>query len=121
MRLFVVVYNPLHTVVFIKAVRYICIETFVHKISILFELYGRYYNVLPEAIFVVYIQKKFRRPTCNEYLSSCKISSSVLFNKIKRKKKKKETENMKNMFRCIFQTLCQNTFIFREFILLCMF
>ena len=34
-----------------------CIETFVHKTSILFELYGHmycYYNVLPEAIFVVY-------------------------------------------------------------------
>ena len=42
LRLFVVVYKPLHTVVFIKAVRYtcICIETFVHKTSILFELYG---------------------------------------------------------------------------------
>ena len=36
---------------------FICIETFVHKTSILFELYGHmyyYYNVLPEAIFVVY-------------------------------------------------------------------
>ena len=36
----------------------ICIETFVHKTSILFELYGHmysHYNVLPEAIFVVYI------------------------------------------------------------------
>ena len=49
-----VVYKPLHTAVFIKAVRYICIETFVHKT---FELYGHmycYYIVLPEAIFVVY-------------------------------------------------------------------
>ena len=57
LRLFVVVYKPLHTVVFIKAVIYICIETFVHKTSILFELYGCmycYYNVLLEAIFVVY-------------------------------------------------------------------
>ena len=36
LRLFVVVYKPLHTVVFIKAVRYICIATFVHKTSILF-------------------------------------------------------------------------------------
>ena len=50
-------YKPLRTAVFIKAVRYICIVTFVHKTSILFELYGHmycYYNVLPEAIFVVY-------------------------------------------------------------------
>ena len=31
----VVVYKPLHTVVFIKAVRYICVETFVHITSIL--------------------------------------------------------------------------------------
>ena len=34
-----------------------CIETFVHKTSILFELYGHmycYYDVLAEAIFVVY-------------------------------------------------------------------
>ena len=57
LRLLVVVYKHLHTAVFIKAVRYICIETFVHKSSILFELYGHmycYYNVLPEAIFVVY-------------------------------------------------------------------
>ena len=33
-------------------------ETFVSKTSILFELYGHmycYYNVLPEAIFVVYL------------------------------------------------------------------
>ena len=47
LRLFVVVYKPLHTVVFIKAVRYICIEAFVHKTSILFLLYGHmycYYN-----------------------------------------------------------------------------
>ena len=44
-----VIYKPLHTVVFIKAVRYICIETVGHKTSKLFELY-----VLPEAIFVVY-------------------------------------------------------------------
>ena len=51
------VYKHLHTAVFIKAVRYICIETLVHKTSILFELYGHMccqYNVLPEAIFVVY-------------------------------------------------------------------
>ena len=46
--------------VFVKVVRYICRETFVSKTSILFELYGHiyiycYYNVLPEAIFVVYI------------------------------------------------------------------
>ena len=37
---------------------YICIETFVSKTSILFELYEHmycYYNVLPEAIFVVYL------------------------------------------------------------------
>ena len=57
LRLFVVVYKPLHTAVFIKEVRYICIETFVHKTFILFELYGHmycYYNVLPEAIFVAY-------------------------------------------------------------------
>ena len=37
---------------------YICRETFISKTSILFELYGHmycYYNVLPEAIFVVYL------------------------------------------------------------------
>ena len=47
-----------------------------HKTSTLFELYGHmycYYNVLPEAIFVVYIKKNFWGPTSNEYLSSCKI------------------------------------------------
>ena len=48
-----------------------------------------------------------------------------LFNKIKRKKKKKKkkkkTKNMKNMFRCISRMLCQNIFIFCEFILFCMF
>ena len=36
----------------------ICRETFVSKTSILFELYEHmycYYNVLPEAIFVVYL------------------------------------------------------------------
>ena len=37
LRLFIVVYKPLHTVVFINAVIYICIETFVHKTSILFS------------------------------------------------------------------------------------
>ena len=37
-----------------------------------------YYNVLPEAIFVVYIKKNFGGPTCDEYLSSCKISRSVV-------------------------------------------
>ena len=44
-----------------------------------------------------------------------------LFNKIKRKKKKKKkkTKNMKNMFRCISRMLCQNIFIFGEFILFC--
>ena len=55
---FVVVYKRLHTAVFVKVVRYICRETFVSKTSILFELYGHrycYYNVLPEAIFVVYL------------------------------------------------------------------
>ena len=43
---------------FVKVVRYICRETFVSKTSILFELYEHmycYYNVLPEAIFVVYL------------------------------------------------------------------
>ena len=49
-----------------------------------------------------------------------------LFNKIKRKEKKKEkkkkkTKNLKNMFLCISQMLCRNTFIFGEFILFCMF
>ena len=39
-----------------------------------------------------------------------------LVNKIKRKK-----EKTKNMFRCISQMLCQNIFIFGEFILFCMF
>ena len=37
---------------------YICRKTFVSKTSILFELYGHmycYYNVLPEAIYVVYL------------------------------------------------------------------
>ena len=43
-----------------------------------------------------------------------------LFNKIKRKKKKK-TKDMKNMFRCISRMLCRNTFIFVEFIPFCMF
>ena len=54
LRLFVVV----HTAVSVKVVRYICRETFVSKTSILFELYGHmynYYNVLPEAIYVVYL------------------------------------------------------------------
>ena len=37
-----------------------------------------------------------------------------LFNKIKRKKEK--TKNMKNMFRCISQMLCQNIFIFGFFL-----
>ena len=41
-----------------------------------------------------------------------------LFNKIKQKKEKK-TKNMKK-FHCISQMLCQNTFIFGEFILFCM-
>ena len=109
-----------------------CLRLFVvvYKTSILFKLYGHmycYYNVLPEAIFVVYIKKNFGGPTCNEYLSSCKISSSVVFmllavqffNKIKRKekKKKKKTKNKKDMFRCISRMLCRNTFIFREYIL----
>ena len=43
---------------FVKVVRYICRETFVSKTSILFELYEHmycYYNVLTEAIFVVYL------------------------------------------------------------------
>ena len=38
-------------------------ETFVSKTSILFELYGHmycYYNVLPEAFYVVDIKKIFR-------------------------------------------------------------
>ena len=41
------------------------------------------------------------------------------FNKIKRKekKKKKKTKNKKNMFRCISQMLCRNTFILREYII----
>ena len=44
-----------------------------------------------------------------------------LFNKIWKKKKKKKTKNVKNMFRCISRMLCQNTFIFVEFIPICMF
>ena len=45
-----------------------------------FELYGHmycYYNVLPEAIFVVNIKTISGGPTCNEYLSLCKISSTL--------------------------------------------
>ena len=47
------VYKLVRTVVFIKVVRYICIETFVNKRVLLFELYGYmycYFYVLPEAI-----------------------------------------------------------------------
>ena len=51
-----------------------------------------------------------------------------IFNKIKKKKKKKKekkkkkkTKNMKNKFRCVSGVLCQNSFIFGEFILFCMF
>ena len=43
---------------FVNVVRYICRETFVSKTCIVFELYEHmycYYNVLPEAIFVVYL------------------------------------------------------------------
>ena len=42
------------------------------------------------------------------------------FNKIKRNKTKKKKKR-KNMFRCISQMLCRNTFIFVEFIPFCMF
>ena len=47
-----------------------------------------------------------------------------LFNKIKRKEKekKKKTKNMKKHVSLYFSLmLCRNTFIFREFILFCMF
>ena len=42
-----------------------------------------------------------------------------LFNKIKRKKEKK-TKNMKKHVSLYFTDLCQNIFIFGEFILFCM-
>ena len=76
----VVVYKPLHTVVLIKAVRYICIETFVHKTSILFELYGHVLLLycIATGYFCCLHKKNLGGPTYNEYLSSCKISSSVL-------------------------------------------
>ena len=49
-----------------------------------------------------------------------KLLAVQLFNKIKRKKEKK-TKNMKNMFRCISQMLCQNIFIFGEFIIIILY
>ena len=74
-----------------------------------------------------YLHKFFSGgPTCIEYLlSSSKFSSSVvlhtvlavqLFDKIKWKKKKMK-KNLKKMFLCISHMLCQNTFIFGEFII----
>ena len=62
-------------------------------------------------------KKNFGEPTCDEYLSSCKIKKKEK----KKKEKKKKTKNMKNKFRFISGVLCRNTFIFDEFILFCMF
>ena len=83
-----------------------------------------YYNVLPEAIFVVYIKKNSGDLPAKNICLHAKfkfgdvtVLAVQLFNKIKRKKKKKKTKNMKNMFvHCISRMLCRNTYIFVEFI-----
>ena len=104
------VYKPLHTAVFINAVIYICIETFVHKTSILFELNGHmycYYNVLSEANFVVYLKKNLKRPTCKEYVfmqnfkfGGVTVLAVQLFNKIKKKKEEEEEEDKEHEKTC---------------------
>ena len=102
--------------------RYICIETFVHKTSILFELYGHmycYYNVLPEAIFVVYcLLKNIFRGTYLQRISvfmqnfkfgGVTVLAVQLFNKIKKKKK---TKNMKKHVSLYFPDVMSKYFYF---------
>ena len=85
-----------------------------------------YYNVLPEAIFVVYIKKNSRTylQQISVFMQNFKfggvtvlVLSVQLFNKIKRKKKKKMNKNLKKyMFLCISNMLCQNSFNFGKFV-----
>ena len=67
-----------------------------------------YYNVLPEAIFVVYLKQMLGGPTCKEYLSSCKISSSVVLQfwqyssstRLRRRRRRKRRRQRKNEKTC---------------------
>ena len=108
--------------------RYICIETFVHKTSILFELYGHmycYYNVLPEAIFVVYIKKNSGDLPArisvfmqNFKFGGVTVLAVQLFNKIWKKKKKKKTKNMKKHVSLYFPDI-MSLFLLNLFLFVC--
>ena len=68
----------------------------------------------------------FRGPTCKEYLSSCKISSSVVlwfwqYSSSTSKKKKKIKEHEKTCFAVFPRCYVEIQFIFVEFIPFCMF
>ena len=87
-----------------------------------------YYNVLTEAIFVVYIKKISGTylQRISVFMQNFKfggvtvlVLSVQLFNKIKRKKKKKMNKNLnKYMFLCISNMLCQNSFNFGTFVII---
>ena len=83
-----------------------------------------YYNVLLEAILlvnnIVYIKKNWGDLPAMNICLHAKFQvlwSTVLAVQLSKIKWKKS----KNMFRCISQMLCRNTFIFVEFILFFMF
>ena len=82
-------FTNLHTAVFIKAVRYICIETFVHKTSILFDtcIAGKQHCLHKNFFRETYLQRisVFMQ---NFKFGGVTVLAVQLFNKIKRKKKK---------------------------------
>ena len=86
-----------------------------------------YYNVLPEAIFVVYIKKISGTylQRISVFMQNFKfggvtvlVLSVQLFNKIKRKKKKMNKNLKKYMFLCISNMLCQNSFNVGKFVII---